>query len=81
MLTPGWRLLFNTHKAHWFATDGRSECGKWLFLGSAAPADTHLTFTRDTCKSCARKLGIIAAPERTRPPTTAMIRNSTLRTK
>lgn len=57
-ITPGWRFLWNARKAHWFSKDGRSECGKWLFMGSAEPSDTVLIFGSDTCKACARKLGI-----------------------
>ena len=58
MITAGWRKLLNVRKAHWFDEAGRSLCGRWLFLGNMGPVDEKLTMTPDSCRGCARKLGI-----------------------
>lgn len=36
-IAPGWRMMLNARKAHYFKKDARSLCGCWLFLGKKGP--------------------------------------------
>jgi hypothetical protein len=55
MNTPGWAFLWNAKKAHYFAADGRSLCGRWLFLGQYREPGNVVT-SPDDCLACTRKL-------------------------
>ena len=60
----GWLFLAGARKAHWIKQeDGRSLCGKWLYLGSHTGRPTLLPGKNDYgCVACTRAL---AAKEKT----------------
>jgi len=45
----GWGRPLNSRKAHYFAVDGHSLCGRWFFLGPLSD-DNH--DSPATCKAC-----------------------------
>lgn len=53
MAEQGWWWPGNSRKAHYFGTDGRSLCGKWLALSAEREDDNH--DSPDNCATCARK--------------------------
>lgn len=56
----GWAWPLNSRKAHWFGADGRSLCGKWMFLGEIRDDSNHES--PDNCKACARKRAAMKEP-------------------
>jgi hypothetical protein len=55
----GWMWLIGTRKAHWIkSSDGRSLCGKWLYLGSqpGSKHDPDDCKTKYACVGCKREL-------------------------
>ena len=66
--TEGWGSLTNALKAHYFAEDGRSLCGRWARLGQPHWERNQSKGTkpdRGTCAGCWKK-----APERAPEPIT-----------
>lgn len=54
----GWGNLVNSRDAHYFTTDMRSLCGRWLALGYPAwESNQELGSepTKGTCKTCWKK--------------------------
>lgn len=50
----GWAWLINATKWHYFRTDGRSLCGRWMLLSNNA-TERGNDNSPDNCKSCRRK--------------------------
>ena len=53
-LTEGWISLYNARKFH-YARDGRTLCGKFLYLGASYSPDTGSDHKND-CAACSKKL-------------------------
>lgn len=51
----GWNWLINSRKWHYFGTDGRSLCGKFMILGGNRDASEEDTPSPDNCKECFKK--------------------------
>ena len=54
----GWGSLDNAAKAHYFATNGRSLCGRWVAIGDPRWESNQKKGTkpdRGTCLPCWRK--------------------------
>ena len=52
-ITEGWGWPGISKKAHWFTEDGRSLCGKWMYMGSL---ETGNDASADNCAECKRRL-------------------------
>ncbi len=52
-MSGGWAWPLNSRKAHWFGSDGRALCGKWLYLGADREDNKHES--PDNCIACKRK--------------------------
>lgn len=48
----GWAWPVNSRKAHYFV-DGRSLCGKWMYLGEVEEGNDY---SPDNCRECIRRL-------------------------
>lgn len=51
--SEGWVLMDNARKWHFFATDGRSLCGRWAFLGDVQPS---ISVNADACSACGKQV-------------------------
>jgi len=49
----GWGFPANSRKAHYFNTDKRSLCGKWLFFGELEDSNDN---SPDNCTACKKAL-------------------------
>lgn len=55
--TEGWVDLANSRKYHYVGADGRSLCGRWLYLGKLFTPDEQFRCHRlDECVPCRRSL-------------------------
>lgn len=54
-VNTGWVFLWNATRCHYFGDDGRSLCGKWLYLGRHDRTGDGIA-SPDDCKACTRKL-------------------------
>ena len=55
-LKQGWHRPQNAAKWHYYASDGRSLCGKWMLFGGRIMAENQsLNRSDDDCKACARR--------------------------
>jgi len=54
----GWGWPVYSKKAHYFV-DGRSLCGKWLYLGSLEQGNDD---SRDNCAECKKRLKRVDKP-------------------
>jgi len=59
----GWVYIDGARKWHYVRADGRSVCGRWLYLGSAEPQQGK-NDSPDNCPGCMKKLAKLgpAAP-------------------
>jgi hypothetical protein len=60
MSGEGWVYIGGARFWHYVGRDGRSLCGKWMYLGSTAP-ELGKDDSPDNCKGCRKKLGILQA--------------------
>src|SRR3569623_479624 len=54
-LKEGWAFIANARKFHYVGTDGRSLCGKWLFLGTLIADDQKASKSKDDCVTCRKR--------------------------
>ncbi len=59
-MASGWAQPINSKKFHYFR-EGRSLCGKWLYLSSALDDDTEKTDSPDDCRECLKRRKVIRA--------------------
>lgn len=52
----GWVHIIGAKKWHYIteASEGKSLCGNWLYLGRAEPDDSNHE-SKDNCRACQRK--------------------------
>lgn len=52
----GWLLLSNASKLHYFNSDGRSICGRWMtFVRDIAASAVESPRGESCCQACARR--------------------------
>ncbi len=54
-VNEGWTWLLNSKKWHYFGSDGRSLCGRWMNLGNPKLEQGNDN-SPDNCKACRKAL-------------------------